>query len=70
MRATRRYNELLKTTSIDTTYNEVLAKLQVRDKQDSERINSPLKIPKDAIVLDTTNLNIQSAFDLAVSYIE
>jgi|LakMenE01Jun11ns_1017448.scaffolds.fasta_scaffold9897294_2 cytidylate kinase len=69
VRATRRYNEMLKTSSTKEDYNDILTKLKTRDKQDKERLHSPLKVAKDAIILDTTNLNIKEVFDLATSYI-
>jgi ribosome biogenesis GTPase / thiamine phosphate phosphatase len=53
-RAKRRY-EQLKDKGI--TYEEVLENIKLRDKLDSEREISPLKISREAFVIDTTDLS-------------
>ena len=57
VRTERRYKQLVR-RGIKTTFKEVLGETEKRDKMDMERETSPLIVPKDAYVLDTTDLNI------------
>ena len=57
-RAKRRLLDL-KRTNVRTTLEEVKQDLELRDKLDSERKNSPLRIPNGAEIIDTTNLTIE-----------
>ena len=57
VRAQRRFLEL-QAKGKQATYAQVLAELQKRDYQDSHREIAPLKQAKDAIVVDTSNLDI------------
>ena len=54
----------------DVTCEQILDDLRRRDARDSSRPISPLKPAADAIVLDTTNLNADQAFDAALKAIE
>ena len=54
-RAERRYKELKKINK-NIKYKEVFKSIQIRDQRDYKRKISPLKITKDSIVIDTTNL--------------
>ena len=57
-RANRRFEELvLNNPKIDKKL--VIKELQKRDQRDMERSVAPLKIAKDAIVIDTSNLTIE-----------
>ena len=56
-RAQRRYLELQAKGKKDT-YEQVLKELQKRDYQDSHREIAPLKQAKDAVVVDTSDLDI------------
>ena len=57
-RANRRFKELvLNNPKIDKKL--VIKELQKRDQRDMERSTAPLKIAKDAIVIDTTDLTIE-----------
>ena len=57
-RANRRFEELvLNNPKIDKKL--VIKELQKRDQRDMERSVSPLKIAKDAIVIDTSDLTIE-----------
>ena len=59
-RANRRFEELvLNNPKIDKKL--VIKELQKRDQRDMERSTAPLKIAKDAIVIDTSNLTIEEA---------
>lgn len=56
-RAKRRYEEM-RDKGVDTTFEEVLTSIRLRDKSDKEKEVGALKIAEDAIYLDTTNLSI------------
>ena len=60
-RAERRYKELKKINK-NIKYKEVFKSIQIRDQRDYKRKISPLKITKDSIVIDTTNLTIKECF--------
>ena len=55
-RARRRYQELL-TLGKSVDYNQVLDDIIARDRKDSERALSPLRVADDAVVIDSTNLS-------------
>lgn len=57
-RAWRRWLELTKAGKV-VTYDEVAQDMQQRDRSDIEREVSPLRPAQDAIILDTTDLNIE-----------
>lgn len=56
-RAERRYKENI-SKGIETDYDQLKQEIEARDHYDSTRENSPLKQADDAILLDTTGLNI------------
>jgi len=58
IRAQRRFDELKKKGS-SVNFEEILKNVKDRDKQDTNRKISPLKIAKDAIVLDNSHLTIE-----------
>ena len=60
-RAGRRYRELANRGE-STTYEQVLADIRRRDERDSARAVAPLKPAPDAVLLDTTDLDIEAAF--------
>ena len=68
-RARRRWRELAMS---DPTlhFDTVLADIIRRDERDSARADAPLKAAEDARLLDTTNLGIEAAFQVALSLIE
>jgi cytidylate kinase len=51
-------------------YAAVLEDIKKRDARDSERTFAPLKPAKDATVLDTTDMNIETALTAALAIIE
>jgi len=58
-RAQRRWRQLKDTpVGKDLSYADILAAQQERDHRDKNRSVSPLKIPPDARVIDTTNMTI------------
>jgi len=62
-RAKRRMAELLE-KGTEVSFEEVLAEMKYRDKQDAEREISPLKKADDAIVADTTELTFDESVEL------
>ena len=67
-RAERRYKED-QLTSHPTTYAETLADMIERDRRDSTRADSPLKVADDAIVIDSTGKSIQQVFEEMISHV-
>jgi len=61
-RAERRYNEDHMTAVSSATFAETLADMIERDRRDSTRADSPLKVADDAIVIDSTGKNIDETF--------
>jgi cytidylate kinase len=51
-------------------YASILEDIKKRDKRDSERALAPLKPAHDAHVLDTTDMNIETAFAAALKIAE
>lgn len=62
VRAERRVRDLA-TRGIQADLGQTLAEIQARDAQDSGRPVAPLRAADDAIVLDTTNLDIAAVVD-------
>lgn len=61
-RAERRFDEERRREA-DLNYEEVLRDINARDRRDASRLDSPLVIADDAIVLDTTELSIGEVFE-------
>lgn len=61
-RATRRYKELLD-RGHKVTYQEILQNVQLRDKIDSTRKDSPLMKADDAIEFDNSDMGLKEQFD-------
>ena len=68
VRAQRRHDELLSRNQ-PSIYENVLADLEQRDKRDRERTIAPLIPAKDAHLLDTSKLDIETAFQMAIDII-
>ena len=69
VRAMRRYKELLsrgETVDFDKLHAEIIA----RDKQDSERAFSPLIQAKDAVLIDTSDMDIESVLNAIKAVIQ
>ena len=62
VRAQRRYAELQAKGAKDR-YEQVLADIQRRDHQDSTRAIAPLKQAKDAVLVDTSSLDIDAVVE-------
>jgi len=61
VRAVRRFRELAGRSEA-ATYEQVLSDIRKRDARDAERAAAPLKPAPDAVLLDTTDLDIEAAF--------
>jgi cytidylate kinase len=48
-------------------YETVLAEIRARDERDSKRVTAPLVAAADAVVLDTSHMDIEAAVAAAVS---
>jgi CMP/dCMP kinase len=62
-RAERRYKEDQATSKSTATLAETLADMIQRDRRDSTRADSPLKVADDAIVIDSTGKSIDEVFE-------
>ena len=68
VRAKRRYKELLEKNK-DIKYDDVLNNIIIRDKNDKEKEFGALKIAEDAIVVDTTFLEIDDVANKIINII-
>jgi cytidylate kinase len=68
-RARRRHIELAARRD-PVEYCEVISDIKKRDERDSERSIAPLQPAPDAVLLDTTQLDIEAAFRAALSIVE
>jgi cytidylate kinase len=69
VRAQRRVRELLE-RGMPGHYDDVLADIRARDERDSNREVAPLKQALDALLLDTSELDIDQAIAEAVRLVE
>jgi len=67
-RAERRFTED-QVANPDLTLAQTLAEINERDRRDSTRADSPLKIADDAIVIDSTGLSIQAVFERMMEHV-
>src|SRR3990167_56056 len=63
-RAGRRWKQLVGQGEA-VTYEEILADIRTRDARDAARADSPMVAAPDAVLLDTTEMTIDAAFDAA-----
>jgi CMP/dCMP kinase len=61
-RARRRFDEDLQTDRA-VSYEHTLAEITERDERDVSREDSPLLIAEDAVVIDTSELNLKEVFE-------
>ena len=66
VRAERRFKEL-SLVDKELTFEDLLRKIKKRDQADKERSISPLVIAEDAVLLDTTELSIDTSVDIAIN---
>lgn len=67
-RAKRRTDEMV-SKGQDAQYAAVLEDLKRRDERDSKRTVAPMRQADDAVLLDTTEMDIETAFQAAVDII-
>jgi cytidylate kinase len=67
-RAQRRYNQL-QDKGFDVNIDQLLSEIKERDDRDMNRSVAPLVPAEDALVIDTTNINIEDVLDLALTHI-
>ncbi|SEN48757.1 (d)CMP kinase [Palleronia pelagia] len=65
IRARRRFDEL-RADGDDTDFETVLADVRARDDRDAGRADAPMRAAEDAVVIDTTELDIDAAVARAV----
>jgi len=68
-RARRRWNEM-QLNGIDADLNAIVADVHNRDERDMSRADSPLKPADDAHLLDTSQMDIETAFRAAIDLVE
>lgn len=61
-RARRRYEEL-RAKGMEKPFDEVLAEMEKRDEQDTQRAAAPLKAAEDAVLLDTSGNTLEESID-------
>ena len=66
VRAERRFKDLNK----KIPYEQILKELAERDKIDRTKKYAPLIVPRGAIIIDSTNLNLDQTVDKIYSYIK
>ena len=69
VRAERRFKELTE-RGIETAYDAVLADVEARDARDRERATAPLKAAEGAVVIDTSEMDIETAVATAIARID
>ena len=67
-RAERRFKEDL-LTNAGVSLAQTLAEMIERDRRDSTRADSPLKVADDAIVVDSSGLSIQQVFERMMEHV-
>jgi cytidylate kinase len=68
-RARRRFEED-KARGRSSTYEETLSEINERDERDVSRDDSPLTIAEDAVVIDTSDLDLGEVFEQMIGEIE
>ena len=69
IRAERRFAELRR-AGLAVHLPDVLADIRARDERDSERAAAPLVMAEDAILLDTSAMNLEQAIAAAIELVE
>ena len=54
---------------IDTSFEEVLAEMRIRDERDSNRAAAPLKAAEDAVILDTGDMTLEESIQALLALI-
>lgn len=64
-RANRRFKQLQEAGETPD-YNDILRLIQERDHRDKNRATAPLKPAEDAVIVDTSHLNLQQVIDVVL----
>lgn len=67
-RAERRFKEDLQ-TNVGVSLEQTMSEMIERDRRDSTRADSPLKIADDAIVIDSSGLSIDEVFERMMEHV-
>ncbi len=67
-RARRRFEED-KSKGLQSTYEQTLAEINERDERDVSREDSPLTIAEDAVVIDTSELDLSEVFEQMIAVV-
>ncbi|GGK46185.1 (d)CMP kinase [Aliivibrio fischeri] len=68
-RANRRMKQLQQ-KGLDVKFDRLLSEIQERDDRDRNRAVAPLRPAEDALVLDSTSMNIEEVVAQAITFIE
>jgi cytidylate kinase len=68
-RAERRFNEE-RAQDPQANFEETFADMTERDRRDSTRTDSPLKVADDAIIIDSTGLSIDEVFEKMMAVVK
>ena len=68
VRAERRYKQL-KEKGIESNLSDLIAEISERDQRDTERSVAPLKAANDALLLDSTLLEIDAVFSAVCDFV-
>lgn len=68
-RARRRFAELV-ARDPEAKFSEIHEQIRIRDRRDADRTVAPLEPAPDALLLDTSHLDIEAAFRAAVDLID
>ena len=69
VRAQRRYKELLE-GGFETSFEQVLSDVLARDTRDRGRAIAPMVAAADAVVIDTSDMSMESAIAAAISVVQ
>ena len=69
VRAQRRYKELLE-GGFETSFEQVLSDVLLRDTRDRGRATAPMVAAADAVVIDTSDMSIEAAIAAAISVVQ
>jgi CMP/dCMP kinase len=67
-RARRRYQEDT-AKGFSTTYEQTLTEINLRDERDYSREDSPLSVADDAVVIDTSDVDLPEAFEQMIKLV-
>jgi cytidylate kinase len=60
----------LQQKGLDVKFDRLLSEIQERDDRDRNRAVAPLRPAEDALVLDSTSMNIEEVVAQAITFIE